>query len=55
MKIRLTRDTLARVKAGTVLEVSAEEAARLFAIHNAEPIAEEEPKPKTTRTRKPRQ
>lgn len=55
MKIKLKRDTLVRHQSGTVLEVSDAEARRLIALGNAESVAEEEPKPKTTRTRKPRQ
>lgn len=41
MKVRLTNDTIVRFEKGTVLEVSDQEALRLFAFHNAEPVVEE--------------
>lgn len=41
MKVRLTRDTLVRFEAGTVLEVSTAEASRLFMLGNAVEVKEE--------------
>ena len=57
MKVRLLNDTIVRFAKGSVLEVSEQEASRLIAFRNAEPIEEPEKKPatKTARTRKPKQ
>lgn len=40
MKIKLLRDTVVRFQGGTVIEVSEEEAKRLIAFRNAEPVKE---------------
>lgn len=45
MKVKLTHDTVVRFAKGTVLEVSEEEASRLFAFKNAVEV-KEEAKPK---------
>jgi len=51
MKIKLTRDTIVRFEAGKVLDVSEEEAKRLFAFKNAVPAEEEKPAPKKTKAK----
>ena len=40
MKVRLTNDTIVRFAKGTVLEVSDQEASRLFAFNNAVKVEE---------------
>ena len=40
MKVKLTRDTVVRFAKGAVLEVSEQEASRLFAFHNAVKVEE---------------
>lgn len=40
MKVKLLRDTVVRFSGGTVIDVSKEEAARLIAFRNAEPVKE---------------
>lgn len=52
MKIRLTRDTVVRFAKGTVLEVSEEEALRLFALNNAVRAEEKKAEAKTANKKK---
>lgn len=53
MKIKLTHDTIVRFPAGSVLEVSEEEAKRLMAFSNAVPAEAEKPaeKPKAKKAK----
>lgn len=54
MTVKLTRDTVVRFAKGTVLEVSDEEASRLFAFNNAVEVkAKAEAKPAKEPEKKP--
>lgn len=52
MKVTLTQDTRVRFPAGTVLDVTAEEADRLVAFSLAEKVKEEKPVAKKTTAKK---
>lgn len=54
MKVKLKRDTSVRFSAGTVLEVSDQEASRLVAFGNAELVEEKPKEPETKRSTKKR-
>lgn len=49
MKVQLTRDAAVKLPAGTVIEVTEREAARLRAFMFAVPVEEEKPKKKAAK------
>lgn len=52
MKVRLLRDARIKHNAGEIVEVSLAEFNHLVSIHSAEPVEEEQEKPKRTTRKK---